>query len=235
MAEKILIQIRKDLKNKADNNHKIGAIRFFKEKINPLGVRTPIVRKIANQYYQQIKNLPKTQIFYLCENLLAKKTFEETLIAFAWLDKSASLLKKEDFKYLEQWLKKYVNNWAFCDDFCTHVFGKLILKYPELLSKIKPWTRSKNRWERRASAVILIPLSKQKKYLKNIFETADILLMDTDDLVQKGYGWSLKVASNHFPKEVLAFVTKRKTKMPRTALRYAIEKFPQKIRQKALK
>lgn len=230
----LLDDIRKELLKNADQKYKEGATRFFKEKINPLGVRTPIVRKIANKYYQQIKNLSKQEIFSLCEELLKKKTFEETIIAFSWARRQKQKFTPKDFSVFEKWLKTYVNNWAFCDEFCTHAFGWLLLQYPQFLPRVKSWTKSKNRWQRRASSVILIPLARHKKYLNDIFAIADILLHDSDDLVQKGYGWSLKVASNFYPKDVLKFVMKRKNKMPRTALRYAIEKYPKTVRQKAL-
>jgi 3-methyladenine DNA glycosylase AlkD len=229
----ILAKIRQELNKNIDLQYKAGAKRFFKEKVNPLGVRTPITRKIANKYYQEIKNKDKKEILSLCEELLEKKTFEETLIAFSWARKQNNTEK--EFDIFEKWLKKYVDNWAYCDDFCTHAFGELLRKYPQFLPRVKFWTKSKNRWLRRASAVILIPLYKDKKYLKNFFETADILLLDKDDLVQKGYGWSLKVASDAHPREVFDFVMKRKEKMPRTALRYAIEKYPKEMRLEAMK
>jgi len=111
----------------------------------------------------------------------------------------------------------------------------LIFKFPELLPELKQFAFSKNRWKRRASAVALIYPVKNNKNLTNVFETAKILLQDKDDLVQKGYGWMLKVASQKFPEEVKNFVEKNKSKMPRTALRYAIEKYPQKIRKELLK
>lgn len=112
----------------------------------------------------------------------------------------------------------------------------MIFKFPKLQTKIFKLTKSKNRWERRASAVSLIyPIRYEKKFLPNIFKTATILLQDKDDLVQKGYGWMLKVASQKFPEEVKDFVEKNKSKIPRTALRYAIEKYPQKIRKELLK
>lgn len=233
--KKLLENIRADLNAKAELKYKEGATNFFKEKINPLGVRTPTVRKIANKYWQDIKNLSKEEIFALCEKLLNKKTFEETIIAFAWARRQRANFTEKDFIIFEKWLKKYVDNWAYCDEFCTHAFGWLILKYPQFLPNTKVWSGSKNRWERRAAAVILIPLARDKKYLKEIFSTADVLLTDSDDLVQKGYGWSLKVASNFFPKEVFDFVMKRKNKMPRTALRYAIEKYPKEMKKEAMK
>ena len=59
-------------------------------------------------------------------------------------------------------------------------------------------------------------------------------MMDEDDLVQKGYGWMLKVAANNWQKDVFDFVVKHKNRMPRTALRYAIEKMPKNMRKIAM-
>ena len=87
---------------------------------------------------------------------------------------------------------------------------------------------------RRASAVSLIIPARKGKFLKDIFNIADILLLDKDDLVQKGYGWMLKAASQAHQKEVLEYVMKNKRMMPRTALRYAIEKMPKDLKEKAM-
>ena len=67
-----------------------------------------------------------------------------------------------------------------------------------------------------------------------VFEIADILLLDKDDMVQKGYGWMLKEASNHEPKKVFEYVMRHKKEMPRTALRYAIEKLSPDLRKQAM-
>jgi len=88
---------------------------------------------------------------------------------------------------------------------------------------------------RRASAVSLIIPARRGKFLNDIFEIADILLQDKDDLVQKGYGWMLKATSQHYQKEVFNYVVKNKSIMPRTALRYAIEKMPTDLRTEAMK
>ena len=68
-----------------------------------------------------------------------------------------------------------------------------------------------------------------------MFEIADSLLQDTDDLVQKGYGWMLKEASKKHQKQVFDYILKNKYKMPRTALRYAIEKMPADLKKQAMK
>jgi 3-methyladenine DNA glycosylase AlkD len=87
---------------------------------------------------------------------------------------------------------------------------------------------------RRASAVSLIIPAKKGLFLKDIFEISDILLLDKDDLVQKGYGWMLKAASQAHDKQVFEYVMKNKKTMPRTALRYAIEKMPKALKEKAM-
>ena len=120
------------------------------------------------------------------------------------------------------------------DDFCTHSAGFLVMKNPDLINNLKKWTKSDNLWVRRASAVTLIHSVKRKKHLNESFLISDLLLTDKEDLVQKGYGWLLKEASNNYQKEVLDYVLKNKKKMPRTALRYAIEKMPEELKAKAM-
>jgi Predicted DNA alkylation repair enzyme len=71
-------------------------------------------------------------------------------------------------------------------------------------------------------------------FLDVVFATAEALLMDKDDLVQKGYGWALKAASEAHRDEVYDFVTARHTTMPRTAFRYALEKMPTDMRKQAM-
>jgi 3-methyladenine DNA glycosylase AlkD len=103
------------------------------------------------------------------------------------------------------------------------------------LPETKQWAKSPNKWFRRASTVVLIYSLRRGKYLKSAFDAAKILLRDDEDLVQKGYGWTLKEASKFHQKEVFDFIIKNKKLMSRTALRYAIEKLPEKMKVKARK
>lgn len=232
----VLRAIRADLNANVDRVYKAGAIRFFKEPVNPIGVRTPITRKIAARHWKLVKGLSKAELFDVCEALMRNGTFEETLIAFAWLRKVEKKLEAKDFKLFEDWLKTSVSNWAHCDEFSTHALGALIYQFPELQPKVFAWTKSRNRWLRRAAAVTQIyPYRKPKQDLGFIFRVADALLEDKDDLVQKGYGWMLKVAADYHREEVFEYVMKHKDRMPRTALRYAIEKMPRKMREQAMK
>jgi 3-methyladenine DNA glycosylase AlkD len=128
----------------------------------------------------------------------------------------------------------YVNNWAKCDTLCNHAVGSFIEMYPECVESLKGWARSENRWLRRASAVTLILPARKGMFLGDIFEIAEVLLKDEDDMVQKGYGWMLKEASKSHLQEVFEYVMAKKAGMPRTALRYAIEKMPEEMRRRAM-
>ena len=87
---------------------------------------------------------------------------------------------------------------------------------------------------KRASAVSLIVPARKGKFLDDIFEIADILHADKDDMVQKGYGWMLKAASQAHQEKVFNYVMSKKTTMPRTSLRYAIEKMPAELKARAM-
>ncbi|MDD5756813.1 MAG: DNA alkylation repair protein, partial [bacterium] len=140
----------------------------------------------------------------------------------------------EDFQLFAKWVKKYINNWAKCDTFCNHAVGALVEKYPALLPELKVWARSDNRWVKRAAAVTLILPARRGKFLKEALEIADILLLDQDDLVQKGYGWLLKEASRQHQQEVFAYLMKHKKIIPRTAFRYALEKMSPPLKNLAM-
>lgn len=86
--------------------------------------------------------------------------------------------------------------------------------YPAFLAELKRLAKSDNRWVRRAVAVSLIVPARKGMFLNDVFEIADTLLTDKDDLVQKGYGWMLKVAANKHEQAVFDYVVANKAVMP---------------------
>jgi len=230
----IIERIRQQLKKNANVKTKERGQSFFKEKIKLYGVKTPVVGKIGKEYFREIKNRNKAEIFGLCDKLWQSGYLEESFIACNWSYFVCKDYEQKDFKVFEKWVNNYVNNWASCDTFCNHTVGAFVEMYPDYLLNLKKWAKSKKLWVRRAAAVSLIVPARRGKFLKDIFEIADILLLDEEDMVQKGYGWMLKVASQTHQKEVFDYVMKNKIMMPRTALRYAIEKMPKELRKKAM-
>jgi 3-methyladenine DNA glycosylase AlkD len=231
---KIIEKLRKDLTENIDEHTKNTAQRFFKEKIKVYGVKTATVSRISKKYYDEIKDFDKKEIFKLCEVLFSSGFMEESFVACNWSYNLNKGYEEKDFTIFENWLEKYVDNWATCDTLCNHTIGAFIEKFPGHIEELKEWAKSDNRWARRASAVTLIIPARRGAFLKDIFEIADLLIKDQDDLVQKGYGWMLKAASESHQKEVYDYILRKKKVMPRTALRYAIEKMPIELKKKAM-
>jgi 3-methyladenine DNA glycosylase AlkD len=234
METKIISAIRGELKQSVDEKTQSSFSRYFKEEVSCYGVKTALVEKIGRKYFPEVKPLGKKEIFTLCEELFKSDYCEEAFIACEWSYRLKDQYEEADFAIFEKWIQNYINNWAKCDTFCNHTVGALVEKYPRFIENLKQWAKSDNRWFRRAAAVTLIIPAKKGKFLKDIFEIADILLRDKDDMVQKGYGWLLKDASITHQKEVFDYVMRNKAVMPRTALRYAIERMPENLRKQAM-
>ncbi len=232
--EKIVKQIQTDLKASSDEKTRLGSFRYFKEAAIFYGVPHSEMKPINSKYWQIIKDLSKGEVYSLFEQLLASNYCEEAFLVSAWLPKLAKQFEKDDIFIFKKWIDKYLNNWAKIDSFCNHSVADHLAKFPDDITEIMSWVKSSNRWMQRAAAVSLILPARRGGYLKEAFQIANDLITSRDDMVQKGYGWLLKEASRQHQKEVFDYVVKNKAIMPRTALRYAIEKMPEEIRIEAM-
>jgi len=213
---------------------RISSFRFFKDEVNVRGVGSAMVTEIARDYFREISSLPKQEIFSLCEELFGTGYLEDSFVACNWSYRIHKTYESGDFAVFESWVGRYVSNWATCDTLCNHSVGTLVEMYPSKIQDLKKMAHSPGRWMRRASAVSLIVQARKGLFLDDIFEIAGILLRDSDDMVRKGYGWMLKAASQAHQKEVFDFVYGNRAEMPRTALRYAIEKMPPELKKLAM-
>jgi 3-methyladenine DNA glycosylase AlkD len=231
---KIIDDIRLDLIRNADEKTRKSGERFFKEEVRLYGIKSAVVIQISKDHFRSLPDKSKPTVFSMCEEFWKSGYLEESFFASDWSYNVRKDFKQPDFEIFERWVNTYVNNWASCDTFCNHTVGSFIEMYPDYLTGLKNWAKSQNRWLKRASAVSLIVPARKGMFLKDIFEIADILHSDKDDMVQKGYGWMLKVASHNHLEEVFNYVLARKETMPRTSLRYAIEKMPKELKAKAM-
>src|SRR3990170_3729367 len=177
----IVEEFKKEFSKYRDRKYLVDAGQFEKGvgKGKTYALKTSIVRKISRENYRKIKHLSKKEIFELCEVLL-NTGFKST--AFDWAYRCKKHYEKREFVLFESWLEKYVKDWGSCDDFCTHAFGHFLFTFPEFSPKLVGWAKSKNLWLRRASAVILIYSVRRKRLLERVFEIADLLLLDEEDL-----------------------------------------------------
>ena len=248
--ELILAQIKQEVISNLDSESTVAVEQFFKEgeAAKTYGLKAAVVRNIAKNALRSLVGYPKQDLLELCEELWKSGYLEDAIMACVWSESLHKKFEPADFAVFERWLSDYVNNWADCDTLCNHTIGLFLMKYPDYVTKLKVWAMSPNRWLRRGSAVSLIIPARKGMFLDDTLEIASILLTDKEDLVQKGYGWMLKAASmsETFVKgddkikkkhldTVFDFVMKNKTVMPRTALRYAIEKMPDDLKTEAMK
>jgi 3-methyladenine DNA glycosylase AlkD len=231
---KIIENLRQELINNADEKTKLSAERYFKEGVKIYGLKSAEVSRISKERYKAVGDKSKSNIFDLCEELWQSGYMEESFVACNWAYNVRKHFEPNDFDVFEKWVNVYVDNWASCDTLSNHTIGTFIEMYPEFLTGLKRWATSQNRWTKRASAVSLIIPARKGMFLNDIFIIADILHSDKDDMVQKGYGWMLKAASQAHQKKVFDYVMRKKATMPRTSLRYAVEKMPAELKARAM-
>ena len=193
-----------------------------------LGVRTPQIRSIAKKNISISTTEMKT--------LIKSKYHEERLLGLIILANKYS--KDKDEKVRNQLYKiyvssfKYVNNWDLVDVTCPHVVGKHLMDKER--SILYSWARSEDLWTKRI-AIVSTHWFIRKNDLDDTFKIAEILLNDEHDLIHKAVGWMLREAGKRDLEKEEIFLKKHYKNMPRTMLRYSIEKFPEPKRQKYLK
>jgi 3-methyladenine DNA glycosylase AlkD len=126
-------------------------------------------------------------------------------------------------------------NWATTDAICGALIGPLIVQHPALAVRMRAWSRDRNMWVRRASIVGLIPRARRGESLDLVYEIARRLHADGEDLIQKAVGWTLREAGKADPSRLERYLRANGPRVPRTTLRYAIERFPPARRAALLK
>ncbi|MCX6820815.1 MAG: DNA alkylation repair protein [Candidatus Aenigmarchaeota archaeon] len=227
VSEKAVLDgVRRELLALATPGKKAAEERFFKEKVNFLGCTYVDINRIVDRCSTSLKREGWTydQVLALAERLMRNGVYEETAVGLGLVAKRAADFRRSDFATFERWLNSYITNWAHTDTIGPHIVGEMLGMHPELASRVFKWTKSKNRWARRAAAVSYVIHGKRGRFHPQIFRTAEAMYADDDEMVQKGVGWMLKTTSQSDERAVVAFLQKHKRRMPRLVLRYASEK-----------
>ena len=126
----------------------------------------------------------------------------------------------------KRWLSgNHSANWATTDAICGALIGPLIVSRPALDARMRAWSRDRNMWVRRASIVGLIPRARRGESLDLVYEIAGRLHADREDLIQKAVGWALREAGKPDPARLERYLRANGPSIPRTTVRYAIERF----------
>jgi 3-methyladenine DNA glycosylase AlkD len=226
-AEELAANVRQQLESAADADFARGVRNFFKEPVDPWGVRSVDVQRISRYTYGEVKQWPLPQRNKFCD-ILWRGRFEEGVLVCHVYRRFGSTCGRCEFKLFERWIDRYVENWAHADGVASWLLAACVANDPALKAELPAWTRSGNRWKRRASIVALLQEAKKGRNSEQILDIATMLRTDPDDMVRKGVGWVLKEAYPKRPEEVFAFL--KELEFPRLVVRYAAEKMSKQHR-----
>ncbi len=230
-----LEHLKRELRSLADPQVAAGAQRYFKtgkgeygEGDRFLGLRAAAVRSLAKKY----RTLSVGDAFRL---LTDSEYHEERSVALLILMEhyrkgDGSVREAIYGRYLENTC--YVNGWDLVDLSAPRIVGAhLMERDPKPLMKL---ARSRSLWERRIAIVATLHHIRNGRF-KETLGISEILLRDREDLIHKAVGWMLREVGKRDRPEEEQFLRRHYVEMPRTMLRYAIEKFPEEERQRYLK
>lgn len=189
-----------------------------------LGIRVPVLRKVAREF----RAAPLSVAFAL----LRSRLHEERLMAlFMLVERYARGTPAEQQRIYERYLEavpKHVNNWDLVDASAPYIVGAHLAQRGR--GVLYELARSAHLWRRRVSIIATFWFVRRGEFTDTL-ALAEILLEDRDDLIHKATGWMLREVGNRDRAVAEAFVRRHCRHMPRTMLRYAIEKYPERTRR----
>ena len=192
-----------------------------------IGVTVPELRKLAKEY----KTIGINEI----KQLLKSEIHEERLLSlFLLIHRYSKGDEPEKKRIYELYLKntKFINNWDLVDSSAGHIVGAFL--FDKSKKPLYDLVKSNNLWKRRISIISTFYFIKRNQF-SDTLKISKILLSDKEDLIHKAVGWMLREIGKRNMSIEEDFLKKHYKNMPRTMLRYAIEKFPESKRQRYLK
>ena len=228
-----LPRLKRELAALADPRRALASARYFKTGPGEygagdrfLGISVPAQRKVALRY----RALSHRDIRRLLFSSIHEHRFTALEILVAQHKQATEEGRTEIFGFYLKHASR-VNNWDLVDTSAPAIVGhRLTIGTPEFLDAL---AHSESLWERRIAIVATLPLIK-KGEVEDALRIAAILLSDSHDLIHKAVGWALREVGKVARPQLLAFLRSNYPAMPRTALRYAIERFPPDERKRML-
>ncbi len=191
-----------------------------------LGIAVPVQRKIALRH--------RDLAFADLKKLLASKVHEHRFVALEILVAQFEAAQPREQSGIYRFYlahTKFVNNWDLVDTSAPYIVGRYLLKRPRAI--LRKLAKSSMLWERRIAIVATFAFMRAGE-TEDTFAIAQMLLGDGHELIHKAVGWALREAGKKKPDQLLSFLEEHYERMPRTALRYAIERFDPAERRRYL-
>jgi 3-methyladenine DNA glycosylase AlkD len=226
--------LRHVLVNGASAPHTAEVQKFFKEKIQSRGWYMNELRKLARRFTRVIRN--EAGLDYLvavADDLFRGSVLEEKILAVLLVEPCVGDLTAAHFKLFDLWLDR-VSTWADHDALVQTLIGPMIVADPRRLRRLNVWSRSANRWRRRAAAVALLRGTNQGLFWEEVQQVTRALLEDEDDMVRKGVAWLLRETARFDGARTLPLLLSIRQRAPRMVLRTACERLSAEERSRVL-
>jgi 3-methyladenine DNA glycosylase AlkD len=199
-------------------------------------VGTAAMRGLAQSIHAQHKDSWSVDEAMACADvLIADRHLEAKGVGIELVSRFRRHFTPPLLRAWKRWLaENHSANWATTDAICGSLIGPLVLQYPELCQRMRAWVGHRNMWVRRASIVGLIARARRGESLDLVYEIARRLHGDREDLIQKAVGWALREAGKTDMARLERYLRTAGPAIPRTTLRYAIERFPEAKRRALL-
>lgn len=206
------------------------------EQVYSIGLSTPKLRQIERRVHQATRDgWTAAQAADFAEGMLREKPVEGRALGLMLLSRYQRSFEPTLFARARGWLAgSRCDNWALTDLLATKILAPLVQQHPDLAERLRPWARSHSPWVRRAAVATLVPLVRRGQQLALAYGLAASLFDDRDDLVHKATGWLLRECGKTNPRRLEAYLGAHGPRVPRTTLRYAIERFPAAKRKEIL-
>ncbi len=229
---------REEFRKAADPRIAAGQRGYFKkwEKVHFHGLKTPELRRIERELHQSVrKEWAYADAVELCEQLMPDRYLESKGLALTLLARYRRDFEEDLLRRAKIWLERGLcDNWAVTDHLSTQILSSLIDKFDQLATTIESWNRSPNLWVRRASAVSFVKPAGKGRHLDRAYRIATALQPGSHDLIHKACGWLLRECGKTGAGRLEQYLLKNGPAIPRTTLRYAIERFPEAKRKRIL-
>ena len=209
---------------------KFDASRYFRgdHGLRFYNVGTPQVRALTRSLHHDVRERWTVHDAVRFADALIRDPYLETkAVGIEVLARYRPAFTPRLLPTFRRWLARNdAANWATTDAICGMLIGPLLVDRPELIPQMRAWSRHRNLWVRRASAVALIPPLRRGIALDLAYENAETLHPDAHDLIHKAVGWMLREAGKADSRRLERYLRTHGASIPRTTLRYAIERFP---------
>jgi 3-methyladenine DNA glycosylase AlkD len=233
-AAAIAAEIRRALKQGGSGKHAAGVQWFFKDKIQSHGWYTADLRRAAVHFRRELRKEHGLDLLIaVADQLFSGSVLEEKIAAVFLLEKLDREFGDSEFKLFESWLDR-ISSWADHDALVHDLIAPMIVANPARARTVFCWAESPNRWHRRAACVALIRGTRTKMFFPEITKLSNSLLIDEDDMVQKGLGWLLRETAKFDAKRTVPYLVKISQRAPRFVLRTACETLPAATRKRIL-